>query len=81
MANGVKASPAFNQELCERYSVQPLAFDGRTDSIFQEYNEEGSQFMEYLEYYGGFEDVPLKFIFEKWKEHYAHINTRMFDDK
>lgn len=69
----VKASPAFNRELCERYNVHPLEFDGRTDSIFQEYNANGSLFMEYLEYYGAFTDVPLEFIFEKWKEHYAHL--------
>ena len=30
----VKATPAFNRELCERHSVAPLEFNGREDSIF-----------------------------------------------
>lgn len=36
----VKATPAFNRELCERHSVAPLEFNGREDSIFHPYNLE-----------------------------------------
>ena len=66
----VKASPAFNKELCERCEVAPLEFDGQSDSVFQEYNREGKQFMEYIEDYGHFEDFPLDFVFNNLKEHY-----------
>ena len=34
----VKATPAFNKELCVRHRVAPLEFDGREDSIFQPFN-------------------------------------------
>ncbi len=34
----VKATPAFNRTLCERLGVHPLEFDGRSDSLFQEYD-------------------------------------------
>ena len=31
----VKATPAFNSELCKRHGVPPLEFNGREDSLFQ----------------------------------------------
>lgn len=34
----VKATPAFNRELCERHGVPPLEFNGLEDSIFHAYN-------------------------------------------
>ena len=72
----VKSSPAFNATLCEKCNVAPLDFDGENDSIFQEYNREGNEFMEYLEDYGSFEDLPLDFIMQNMKEHYGHIFNR-----
>lgn len=66
----LKVSPAFNAELCEKCNVDPLDFDGEQDSIFQEYNRSGSEFMEYLEDYGHFDDLPFEFIIENFKSHY-----------
>jgi transglutaminase-like putative cysteine protease len=71
----VKATPAFNKELCRLTGVEPLNFDGIKDSIFQEYNEEGKEFMEYLEDYGSFDDVPLDFIEKNMKENYPKIES------
>jgi len=69
----VKCSPTFNRELCERYNVAPLEFDGTEDSILQEYNNDDKKFMEYLEDYGHFEDLPLAFIANKFKEYYPQL--------
>jgi hypothetical protein len=70
----IKATPAFNKELCELLNVNVLEFDGETDSIFQEFDQTGNQiFMEYLEDYGAFNEVPLAFMFELMKEHYPKI--------
>jgi len=69
----LKVSPAFNESLCRKCNVTPLAFDGEHDSMFQEYNNAGNVFMEYLEDYGHFEDVPLDFIFNNMKEHYPEL--------
>lgn len=66
----LKVSPAFNTELCEKYNVDNLDWDGEVDSVFHEYDKEGGLFMEYLQDYGSFEDVPLEFIFKNMKEHY-----------
>ncbi len=69
----VKATPAFNKGLCDKLGVSALEFDGREDSIFQEYDREGGKFMDYIHDYGIFADLPFeKFCFEL-KKHYAHL--------
>ena len=69
----VKASPAFNATLCAKCHVEPLEFDGEEDSVFQEYNHNGQAFMEYIEDYGHFPDMPLKFIINNMKTHYPQL--------
>lgn len=69
----LKLSPAFNSELCERFNVKPLEFDGENNSFLQQFNEEGSLFMEYTDDYGHFEDVPIEFMKKNIKAHYPHI--------
>lgn len=67
----VKATPAFNRELCRRHGVSPLTFDGHHDSIFQTYNGENKRFMDYVEDHGTFSDVPLERILDAWKRVYG----------
>lgn len=69
----LKMSPAFNASLCARFNVAPLEFDGENHSFLQQFNAEGSLFMEYLDDYGHFKDVPLDFMKTNIKEHYPHI--------
>ncbi len=69
----VKATPAFNRELCRRLGVSPLEWDGRSDSLFQEFDRRGAGFMEYLEDYGSFADVPLPFMVQVLKDHYPRL--------
>jgi len=71
----VKATPAFNKELCEKTGVEPLEFDGEHDSIFQSFNDAGAEFMEYLEDYGSFEDVPIEFIEKNMRENYPKLES------
>jgi len=69
----LKITPAFNKELCRLCMVEPLDFDGENDSVFQHFTSNGTQFMEYLEDYGPFEDVPLEFMEANARAHYGHI--------
>ncbi len=71
--NWLKMSPAFNKSLCEKLNVEPLEFDGENNSFLQQFNSEGNRFMEYIDDYGYFEDVPLDFMISNIKEHYPHI--------
>ena len=55
----VKATPAFNLELCKRFRVKPLEFDGREDSIFHPFDEDERRHMEYLRDRGVYADGPV----------------------
>ncbi len=66
----IKATPAFNIELCERFRLKPLDFDGRSDSIYHPFDLEGKRHMEYLAYRGEFADVPLDEIAETFRREY-----------
>jgi len=67
----VKATPAFNSELCKKHHVTLLDFNGREDAIFHEYNEGEKQFMEYLEYHGTYADIPVDIILSAWEKTYG----------
>lgn len=58
----VKATPAFDRALCDRINLQPLEFDGSTDSLFQPFDQVGRRHMEYLRDHGTFADVPFDTI-------------------
>ena len=66
----VKATPAFNRELCDRFRILPLEFNGREDSIFHPFDADGQQHMEYLAYRGEFPDVPVPAMEADFMEHY-----------
>ncbi len=72
----VKATPAFNKELCAKHKVAPLEFNGREDSIFHPFNLEHQQFMEYTADHGVFADIPLDLILEAWKNAYGKDRVR-----
>lgn len=67
----VKATPAFNRELCARHHVAPLEFTGYEDSLFHPYNSENRKYMEYIEYYGSYEDIPVAEIVAAWEKTYG----------
>ncbi|MBI2969004.1 MAG: transglutaminase domain-containing protein [Bacteroidetes bacterium] len=76
----IKATPAFNKSLCEKLNVEPLEFDGKNNSLFQQYDKTGKKFMEYVHDYGNFPDVPLELFISELSKHYPHLfsgNKRM----
>jgi transglutaminase-like putative cysteine protease len=69
----VKATPAFDRFLCERFKVHPLEFDGKDDSIFHPFDAEGRRHMEYLRDHGHFADLPFERVMKAFKEYYSHL--------
>jgi len=69
----VKATPAFNESLCRRLKLEPLAFDGRNDSVFQPIGPDGRQFIQYVNDRGTFADVPIQEIRAAFEEHYPSL--------
>ena len=72
----VKATPAFNVELCEKFGLKPLEFDGAEDSIYHPFDVSGSRHMEYLNYRGTFAEPPLEQIQATFMVEYAHWRDR-----
>jgi len=69
----VKATPAFNLALCQRFRVKPLEFDGVNDSIFHPFDEDERRHMEYLRDRGSFIDVPVADIQLAFRETYPKL--------
>lgn len=69
----VKATPAFNRALCERFGVTPLEFDGVLDSVFQPFDSDGQQYMEYLRDHGRHADLPLEDLRRAFEEAYPRL--------
>lgn len=69
----VKATPAFNLELCRRFKVKPLEFDGREDSIFHPFDADERRHMEYVSYRGSHADVPVEEIMRVFREVYPAL--------
>ncbi len=56
----LKAAPTFNRELCERFGVNTLEFDGTEDALLHPFDTEGRRHMEYVTDRGTFDDVPFE---------------------
>jgi transglutaminase-like putative cysteine protease len=67
----VKATPAFNVELCEKFRLRPLEFDGREDSIYHPFDLEGQRHMEYVRDRGEYDDIPFDAMMATFHEHYG----------
>ncbi len=66
-----KATPAFNIELCERFGLLPLEFDGHADSIYHPFDKSGQRHMEYVHQRGTFDDLPLAQIVADFRTVYG----------
>ena len=82
----VKATPAFNVELCERFGLLPLDFDGRADSIYHPFDKAGNRHMEYVNQHGAFDDMPLARIvaafeatYPSWRGEHGAMQAADFD--
>lgn len=69
----VKATPVFDQALCERVGLKPLEFNGRQDSLFHPFDREGRRHMEYLRDRGTFSDVPFETIQSDFRVTYPSL--------
>ncbi|MGC8203196.1 transglutaminase-like domain-containing protein [Aliiroseovarius sp. PTFE2010] len=68
-----KVTPAFNMELCERFGVKPLVFDGYHDALFHEFDEQDHRHMEYVNDRGLYFDAPMEEFLAAFKETYPKL--------
>ncbi len=65
----VKCTPAFNLELCTKFRVKPLEFNGTDDSIFHPFDADQRKHMEYVHERGSFADIPFSAITATYKKY------------
>lgn len=65
-----KLSSAFNIELCDRFGVKVLEFDGTADALMHPFDQSGNRHMEYVRERGSFDDLPLDQILSDFAEIY-----------
>ncbi len=66
----VKATPAFNIELCEKFGLRPLEFDGLEDSLYHPFDLAGHRHMEYLNDRGEYLEPPIDDMITLFRRHY-----------
>jgi len=69
----VKATPAFNIELCTKFGLRPLEFDGQHDSLYHEFDVAGQRHMEYLNDRGEHLDLPYEEMDTLFRTHYPSL--------
>ena len=72
----VKATPAFNKELTDKFGLKPLDWDGVSDSIYHPFDLSGRRHMEYLAYRGVFADIPFDEIRDAFRTYYPRMTRQ-----
>ena len=67
----VKETPVFNIEMCNKFDLKPVEFNGVTDAIFHEKNKKGEPHIEYIKYHGTYADLPFKEIMQAFIDQYS----------
>jgi transglutaminase-like putative cysteine protease len=69
----LKASSAFNADLCARFGVEPLDFDGTGDALLHPFSGDGSTYMEYVRDHGDFDDLPFERLMDAYGTAYPAL--------
>jgi transglutaminase-like putative cysteine protease len=69
----VKATPSFNIQMCQRFGVPPLEFDGTADSLLQPFDARNQRFMEYVRDRGVHDDLPYDEAVRDWRAGYPRL--------
>lgn len=69
----IKATSAFNVELCNKMNMHTLEFDGTKDSIYHPFDLAGQRHMEYVRFRGEFDDMPRQEILAIFAQHYPRM--------
>lgn len=75
----IKATPAFDRALCDRFGVRALEFDGVEPALLHPLDRSGRRHMEYLRDRGPALDVPVDEIIATFEREYPVLVTGSLD--
>lgn len=73
----LKATPAFNISLCQKFDLKTVEFDGIHDGMLPETTKDGQKYIEYVKDRGITNDFPFDTLFETIRKFY---NTSNWDN-
>lgn len=69
----IKAAPVFDKDTCKRVAIPLVEFDGVNDAILPNSGLYGEPFIDYIEDYGHFHDLPWDMIDKAFKKMYPGV--------
>lgn len=76
-----KISSAFNMELCDRFGVKVLDFDGTDDALMHSFDQAGRRHMEYVAERGSYDDLPLDEMLADFEVIYPGLTAPSDDEE
>jgi len=70
----VKATPTFDREICRKWNMPLVTFDGIHDAMLPSETLSGKPLFEYVTWHGSFDDLPLQEIQKRYTEVYKKHN-------
>ena len=70
----LKATPAFNISLCEKFNLKTVEFDGIHDGMLPEINLDGQKYIEYVKDRGITSDFPFDLLMKTIREYYKTLD-------
>ena len=67
----IKATPAFDFDMCNENQIIPIEFDGENDTLFHPVNQDGKPHIEYTKFHGSYDDLPYTEIINACREVYG----------
>lgn len=75
-----KVTPTFNKQLCDKFGVKAIEFDGTGDALFHEYDADDRKHMEYVKDRGIFENPPIPDLISDLGELYPKLKEAVMAD-
>jgi len=60
----INAAATFDKKLCENHGLPTVEFDGEHDAILPSRDPQGNPYIEYLEKFGSWADLPFDWVYE-----------------
>jgi len=67
----IKATPAYDIDMCNKYRFIPVDFDGENDATLHQLDQDGKPHVEYVRFHGSFQDLPHSEIINATKQAYG----------